>query len=1439
MYKHCLLTFFILFSFSIFTFCQTTIASQGFEAGDSWSVTSGFGNISNSTGSGDTPANSRIRTGTMSWQVNDETATLELNSQNVSSYTSVQVTVRLSSTSLSSGNGADGADEIEVFINLDGNGFPATADVEVEGNNNARWDYSANLTATTTAGTPIVESAPQGGTNSNNYATIVINIPGGTNTVALRLTADNNASNEVWNVDDIELTGTLASSNDLDSDVSDTGAQPAAGSISSLNDTSGEAVDVFSMNISDQGTADGLETKVTNIRLKPHSSNTADWTDHIAGVVLDDGTNPITPSNVSITDTEIDISFPNTELLVADGGSETVNVAVYLNTSNIVDGAIFSCFVDADNHGFTADVSGSGFASTFPGGDFNSNDFTMEVAVTELRFVQQPSNANENASMSPAVTVEATDVNGNRDLDFTSGIDITSTGSLSGTPVTETATSGLATFSSLVHTVAGTNLTLNAERNGTGDLDVISSTFDILVIPVVGDIIITEIMYNPSGGEPGAEWFEVYNRSAKTIDMNGWEIRSGGTTRSITSSVNLTPGTYAVFGASSSGCGTEDFTYGTSLSLTNSNDDVSIIFSSTTIDEVSYSTSGSWPSSLNGYSIALNDETNQDESTNDDGSNWCHSTTSCSGDQGTPGSTNDACGAEIQLEQPVASDQPCNFTLNFGTVLVGESSSDLTIRISNDGNSNLTLTSLPLTLGGTDPSEFSIVSQPTSPVASFDSEDFEVRFSPTSGGAKTATISIANNDADENPCIVNLSGTGSPPLYFRTQTAGDWETTGTWESSEDNSNWSNATRIPGSMDLDINVRHATNITGTVDIDQLTIDAGITLEINSGATLNLLDGTGTDLTVSGTLRVSGSISGSGSISVENGGTYQHNPSSGGGTVPTATWNSGSTCEITDGSAKPSGLSQSFHHFTWNNTSQIGNLNLVGDLTTINGDLNVTSTGSGSIRFTGSGGGTLNVGGNLIIGAAGFFSFSNGGSDPTVNVTGNLEINGGTLDLACQSSGASLNLVGNFVFNSGTITESDSGTPTINFAGASNQDITSNGTISNNVNFGLNNSSGATLLTSFSIPNDFSFTSGLLKTNNQTISVSGSVSGEDDSKYFCTCDASGSTPATTGGLQLLLNSSSALTFPVGPNASFYMPVVLNSSGSHSADNFTVRVESLGSSGVTPADANQCIQFQWIIDEAVGGGSDASVSLQWETGTEGASFDPSDDPVIGRWNGSIFDPISPASFNAGGPALLSNNTFTAFSPFIAASSQSALPIELARFEGKLEEGNVYLIWETTMELDNHYFEVQKNNNGTDANEFVKIGKVMGAGFSNQVQSYNFIDNNPAKGVNHYRLKQTDFDGSFSFSPVVSILFDERKDDKINIYPNPAKNQLFITGLSEADKSVELEIFNATGQIVLKSKLALSDLNIIEINKLNPGQYILKIATENNVIIKNLLFD
>ncbi|MFY0482348.1 InlB B-repeat-containing protein [Flavobacterium sp. PLA-1-15] len=117
---------------------------------------------------------------------------------------------------------------------------------------------------------------------------------------------------------------------------------------------------------------------------------------------------------------------------------------------------------------------------------------------------------------------------------------------------------------------------------------------------------------------------------------------------------------------------------------------------------------------------------------------------------------------EINIRQG-ATDIASNGTYAFGNQVVTTSSTAITFTIQNTGGVVLNLSGTPrVAITGSNASEFTI-NQATLPatVAPNSSETFTVTFTPTSLGGKTALLSIANDDSDENPYLITLTGTGT------------------------------------------------------------------------------------------------------------------------------------------------------------------------------------------------------------------------------------------------------------------------------------------------------------------------------------------------------------------------------------------------------------------------------------------------------------------------------------------------------------------------------------------------------------------------------------------------------------------------------------------------------------------------------------------------------
>ena len=124
---------------------------------------------------------------------------------------------------------------------------------------------------------------------------------------------------------------------------------------------------------------------------------------------------------------------------------------------------------------------------------------------------------------------------------------------------------------------------------------------------------------------------------------------------------------------------------------------------------------------------------------------------------------------EIAVEQPAGTGIPSGSGWrDFGTVTPGSNTS-LEFTIRNPGTADLNLTGTPpdyVVITGTDASDFTVTSQPSTPVASGGgTTTFTVRFAPGAAGARNAALSIANDDTTggEDPFVINLSGTGRTP----------------------------------------------------------------------------------------------------------------------------------------------------------------------------------------------------------------------------------------------------------------------------------------------------------------------------------------------------------------------------------------------------------------------------------------------------------------------------------------------------------------------------------------------------------------------------------------------------------------------------------------------------------------------------------------------------
>ncbi len=171
--------------------------------------------------------------------------------------------------------------------------------------------------------------------------------------------------------------------------------------------------------------------------------------------------------------------------------------------------------------------------------------------------------------------------------------------------------------------------------------------------------------------------------------------------------------------------------------------------------------------------------------------------------------------------------------------------------------------------------------------------------------------------------------------------------------------------------------------------------------------------------------------------------------------------------------------------------------------------------------------------------------------------------------------------------------------------------------------------------------------------------------------------------------------------------------------------------------------------------------------------------------------------------------------------------LPVELVHFTGKEQANTVQLDWITDNERNNEGFAIERKNN----TEWEEIGYVKGSGNTDSERTYAFSDTHPMEGNNQYRLKQIDFDGQFSYSSIVSVLFS-KVDNSLIFYPNPVKNTLSLSTESTTTGTGTLEVFDFSGKLIYSLNLSFSNgFNQISLNASDwqSGVYFAKLLLPN----------
>ena len=195
-----------------------------------------------------------------------------------------------------------------------------------------------------------------------------------------------------------------------------------------------------------------------------------------------------------------------------------------------------------------------------------------------------------------------------------------------------------------------------------------------------------------------------------------------------------------------------------------------------------------------------------------------------------------------------------------------------------------------------------------------------------------------------------------------------------------------------------------------------------------------------------------------------------------------------------------------------------------------------------------------------------------------------------------------------------------------------------------------------------------------------------------------------------------------------------------------------------------------------------------------------------------------VTPTVTTLGSGTTVFTANFTGFSRFFLIDAGVALAAELTEFSGKVTaEQNSLLNWTTASELNNRQFDIELSRDGL---HFKNIGTVMSKGNAIIDQHYEFLHLKPQPGISYYRLKQTDLDGKYTYSKIISLTVNPALT-RASIYPVPAKNVITINFGTMISKG-EIKIYSSDMKLVKQEKInGPAITKEINISKLPGGIY------------------
>lgn len=184
--------------------------------------------------------------------------------------------------------------------------------------------------------------------------------------------------------------------------------------------------------------------------------------------------------------------------------------------------------------------------------------------------------------------------------------------------------------------------------------------------------------------------------------------------------------------------------------------------------------------------------------------------------------------------------------------------------------------------------------------------------------------------------------------------------------------------------------------------------------------------------------------------------------------------------------------------------------------------------------------------------------------------------------------------------------------------------------------------------------------------------------------------------------------------------------------------------------------------------------------------------------------------------------------FRAWVLTDKTEPLPINLLSFEAKCNSKSVDLFWTTATETNNSFFTVQRS---LDAQYFEDVISIPGAGNSNSLINYHISDEYPYNSQAYYRLKQTDYDGNFTYSSLVAVENCNSETPSYNVFYNRTDGSINVILNGNKDIPYTVSLFDMLGQQLISGTSKQLVETSMDVSSLSYGIYLVVVNTDSEI--------